>query len=58
MIAVEEPSRGFRLDEAFIKTMTGQDEISARPIYGKQTTFTPEGKLFFFTNHKPVMSGQ
>jgi putative DNA primase/helicase len=39
------------LDAALLKTWSGDDEASCRPLYGKQFTFKPQAKLE--TNHKP-----
>lgn len=41
------------LDEAFVKQFSGGDQLSARPTYGEQVTFTPPGKLWLSTNTMP-----
>ena len=42
-----------KLNEALIKKLTGNDEISARALYGKQFSFKPNSKYIMMTNHKP-----
>lgn len=42
-----------RLNEGMIKQITGNDTISARPLYGKQITFKPYIKLVMLSNHRP-----
>jgi len=41
------------LNEGMIKSLTGNDPISCRPLYGKQMEFQPVCKLIMQTNHKP-----
>jgi putative DNA primase/helicase len=53
VIVVNEPGRRFKLNTDLIKTWTGEDPLSARAGYERQTQFDPEGKLFYITNHKP-----
>jgi putative DNA primase/helicase len=48
--------KGAAFDEAFIKQYAGGDEITARPTYGDQFTFKPEGKLLVSTNHVPEIA--
>jgi phage/plasmid-associated DNA primase len=46
------------LDEQFIKSWTGYDEISYRPMYDKkERNFRPTGQLVMTTNEKPKLSG-
>jgi putative DNA primase/helicase len=40
------------LNEGMIKSLTGDDPISCRPLYGKQMEFQPVCKLIIQTNHK------
>jgi putative DNA primase/helicase len=42
------------LDLAKSKLLTGNDTVSARELYGKQTTFKPTWKIFMITNSRPV----
>ncbi len=48
---------GKRLSEAKIKDMTGGDTISARFMRAEWFDFQPEFKIWFCTNHKPVVRG-
>lgn len=58
VVCTPEPSANQQLDEATIKLWTGgEDEIQARPLYGKLFEFKPTGKLFMICNHKPVILG-
>lgn len=41
------------LDLAKSKLLTGNDTVSARELYGRQTTFKPSWKLFMITNARP-----
>lgn len=49
----QETGDGRRLDEAFVKHLTGGDPVSARHLYQSPFTYTPELKLIIGTNHKP-----
>jgi len=51
-----ETAEGARLDEALVKLLSGGDTISARHLYHEPFNFTPEVKLWLFTNHKPRIS--
>jgi putative DNA primase/helicase len=46
-----------RLAESLIKQMTGGDTISARFLHQEWFDFDPTHKVFFGTNHKPVIRG-
>ena len=46
---------GRRLDEARIKSWTGGDTISVRPLYRNAVSFRPTHKLWLAFNHKPVI---
>ena len=46
-----------RLAESLIKQMTGGDTISARFLHQEWFDFEPTHKVFFGTNHKPVIKG-
>lgn len=43
------------INEGFIKTLTGNESITYRPIYGKQDDFIPYFKLIMQTNNKPII---
>jgi len=40
-----------------IKKITGNDQITARFLYGEYFNFTPTFKIYMATNHKPVIKG-
>ena len=46
-----------RLDEGLIKRMTGQDIMTARHLWEEYFDFFPKFKLWFATNHKPIIWG-
>jgi putative DNA primase/helicase len=48
-----ESSENERLNDGMLKQITGNDTISARPLYGKQITFKPYIKPIMLTNHRP-----
>jgi putative DNA primase/helicase len=52
-----EGERGKRLAESLIKDMTGGDTISARFLYSEFFNFQPTHKVWFATNHKPIILG-
>lgn len=48
---------GQTLAEGLLKSITGQDRIKARKLYGHNVEFTPAFKLFLACNDKPVIGG-
>jgi putative DNA primase/helicase len=56
-VSASEAEEGQRLAEAKIKDLTGGDTISARFMRGEFFDFLPTFKLWFSTNHKPVIRG-
>jgi putative DNA primase/helicase len=57
LVAASEPTAGRRLDEGFVKSITGGDAVTARFLYGQLFTFRPEFKLWLSANHKPGIRG-
>ncbi|MDO8795388.1 MAG: phage/plasmid primase, P4 family [Vicinamibacterales bacterium] len=55
LVVASEINEGVRLNEARLKSLTGEDAISARFLYGEHFTFTPVAKFIFGVNHKPVV---
>ena len=55
-ITAAETEHGQRFAEAKIKSFTGGDMISARPL-GGWVDFTPVGKIFLTTNNRPEVTG-
>jgi len=56
-ITTSEPEKGKILKESLIKQLTGDDKVTARFLYREFFDFYAEGKVFFVTNHKPVIQG-
>lgn len=57
LVSASESEDGKRLSEALIKQLTGGDTISARFLRAEFFDFRPTFKLFFRTNHKPIVRG-
>ena len=57
LVSASESEEGKRLSEALIKQLTGGDTISARFLHAEFFDFVPVFKLFFRTNHKPLIRG-
>lgn len=57
LVVVSETERDQRLAEALMKTLTGGDAITARPLYGKPVTFDPSHTPLMVTNHLPKVAG-
>ncbi len=56
-IATAENEDGQRLAEALVKTLTGEDRISARFLYREHFEFQLSGKIWLATNHRPEVTG-
>lgn len=56
-VTTTEAEMGRRLSEPLIKKITGNDQMTARFLYGEFFNFTPTFKIFMATNHKPVIKG-
>jgi len=50
-----EGSEGGRLNEALLKAITGHDPIVSRELYQKEQQKYLDAKVFFATNHEPVI---
>lgn len=57
LVTASEVAEGKRLNEGRIKSLTGQDPITARFLHGEFFTFQPEFKLWLAANHKPTIKG-
>lgn len=51
LVIVPEVSRNDRLDDAFVKQLTGGETLSARAPYGQIFEFTPQCKLLIAANY-------
>jgi putative DNA primase/helicase len=56
-IATTETEDGKHLAEALMKQLVGGDRISARYLYREHFEFTPSGKFWIATNHRPEVTG-
>ena len=56
-VSAVEAESGRRLSEPFIKQLSGGDVITARFMRAEWFEFRPQFKLFFATNHKPIIRG-
>lgn len=53
LVATSEPSQGARLDESFVKQVSGGDPITARKLYGSVFTFPPTFNVIVSANSAP-----
>ncbi|MGH0943820.1 phage/plasmid primase, P4 family [Bacillus mycoides] len=56
-VSAIESEEGEQLSEAFVKQITGGEPVLARFLRQEYFEFIPEFKVFFTTNHKPVIKG-
>jgi len=56
-VTTTEVEQGRRLSEPLIKKITGNDQMTARFLYGEFFNFAPTFKIWMATNHKPVIKG-
>jgi len=53
-----ETNEGDKLCASTLKSLVGEDKITARPLYGDPIEFKNRAKIFLSTNHKPRFEGQ
>lgn len=56
-VSAVESEEGQQLNESLIKQLTGGEPITARFLRQEFFEFLPEFKVFFVTNHKPIIKG-
>jgi putative DNA primase/helicase len=56
-VTTTETEQGKQLSEHLIKQATGNDQMTARFLYGEHFNFLPTFKIFMASNHKPVIKG-
>lgn len=56
MIICTELQAGKKLDEAFVKQITGGDRLVGRDGYGPQSVFEPRSKVWVTSNHDPEIA--
>lgn len=54
-VSCDEGDENQRLNAGLVKQMTGQDLVKARFMRGEWFEYYPEFKIWFATNHKPVI---
>jgi putative DNA primase/helicase len=57
LAVTSEGGKKLQLDEGLVKRITGGDEIQARFLHREWFTFTPQLKVLFLTNHRPIITG-
>lgn len=57
LVTVIETEEGRRLAEARVKSVTGQDPITCRFLYGEYFTYRPTYKIWLAMNHLPQIKG-
>lgn len=56
-VLCSEPEDNAPLAEGLVKTVTGQDTVTARFLNREFFDFIPQFKLWMMTNHKPIIKG-
>ena len=56
-VSAVESEEGQQLSETLVKQITGGEKISARFLRQEFFEFDPQFKVFFTTNHKPIVKG-
>ncbi len=57
LVIASELPEGRRINEAFVKDVTGGDKLTANPKYANIIQFRPQFKLWLYGNHKPTIKG-
>jgi putative DNA primase/helicase len=57
VVTSSEVGEGKRLNESLVKTLTGNDTVTARFLHAEFFEFTPQFKLWLAANHRPVIRG-
>lgn len=57
LVTVIETEEGRRLAEARVKSVTGQDPITCRFLFGEFFTYRPTYKIWLAMNHLPIIRG-
>ncbi len=57
LVTTSEIEQGKQISESLIKSVTGEDALTARFLYGEYFSFKPTFKIFMATNHKPKIRG-
>lgn len=57
MVTSSEGESGARLSEGIVKALTGEDTVTVRRLYEQEFEFHPTAKIWFATNHRPIIVG-
>lgn len=57
LVTSSEVGEGKRLNESLVKTLTGDETVTARFLHAEFFEFKPAFKLWLAANHKPVIRG-
>jgi putative DNA primase/helicase len=57
VVTSSEVGEGKRLNESLVKTLTGNDTVTARFLHAEFFEFSPTFKLWLAANHRPVIRG-
>jgi putative DNA primase/helicase len=57
LVSASEGESGARLAESLVKALTGGDIVTVRRLYENEIQFRPTAKIFYATNHRPVIQG-
>ncbi|MDR0476044.1 MAG: hypothetical protein LBH43_20555 [Treponema sp.] len=57
-VAINEPERGMKLDEAYVKAITGRDTQTARHLHQSEFEYQVQFIMLVGTNHRPYISDQ
>ena len=57
LVVANELNHGAKLDEALVKQLTGDEEITARFLFKEYVEFQPQAKIFLATNRLPEIQG-
>lgn len=57
-LSINEPERGLKLDEAYVKAITGRDTQTARHLHQAEFQYAVQFIMFISTNHLPYVSDQ
>jgi putative DNA primase/helicase len=57
LVTAIETNEDRRLDEARVKSVTGQDALTARFLFQEFFTYRPSFKIWMAVNHKPLVKG-
>lgn len=53
IIVGAETNKGQKIDASAIKSLTGEDKITCRPLFKSEISFSPSHTVFLHTNHIP-----